>query len=416
MAVGRHRPVFIASNPIEWETRLQSLNSTFKASRRCECTQRQNNTMILGLVLTLLLVNYVHSSPISPRQAVTAMIAPSQPPPAGCIGSFPTLFGVAVMNVSMPASTAISPQKRQISTPAPIFTMGTVNQINDGQVQGGMHTDFITMRNATPTDPPTSTMAPVTQMSDGQLQVPTATTVPAALDNAAESACKTTGPASMAPSPKLNNGNNTGRPPSALRQVCSYSSQEIYPPETSAATQAPPLLPPEAAPFSFNVSPTAETTSSIKGSVSTPTTTSSSATQFNTDLSLVSCLTNSTLRLHLINNSVYDAQNRTGYIASNFQFQFDGPPQHGAMYTCGWSICPVNSDDSSLSTAPSNGGDGGEDTGNDGEVVGRIRTLALGNQTTFWQCLSGSFYNLYTVNWAAQCSPVELRIVRFEVC
>lgn len=61
-------------------------------------------------------------------------------------------------------------------------------------------------------------------------------------------------------------------------------------------------------------------------------------------------------------------------------------------------------------TQVQNGGDdsGGGDSG--------IMTLALGSQTTFWQCLSGSFYNLYTQNWAAQCSPVELRVVRLIEC
>jgi hypothetical protein len=45
-----------------------------------------------------------------------------------------------------------------------------------------------------------------------------------------------------------------------------------------------------------------------------------------------------------------------------------------------------------------------------------VMTLALGGSTTFWQCLSGDFYNLYTENWAAQCSPVELRITRLVSC
>jgi hypothetical protein len=108
----------------------------------------------------------------------------------------------------------------------------------------------------------------------------------------------------------------------------------------------------------------------------------------------VSCITNSTLQLTLSNNNLYDALNRTGYIASNYQFQFDGPPQSGALYTSGWSVCPVAGEDSA-----------------DGLV-----TLALGNSTTFWQCLSGEFYNLYTENWAAQCSPVEIRVVGLVKC
>ncbi|KAK0616959.1 hypothetical protein B0T14DRAFT_388933, partial [Immersiella caudata] len=74
---------------------------------------------------------------------------------------------------------------------------------------------------------------------------------------------------------------------------------------------------------------------------------------------------------------IKDAQGRTGYIASNFQFQFDGPPQAGSIYTAGFSEC-------------SNG------------------SLALGGSTVFYQCKSGSFYNLYDRWWADQCSPVEI--------
>jgi hypothetical protein len=72
-----------------------------------------------------------------------------------------------------------------------------------------------------------------------------------------------------------------------------------------------------------------------------------------------------------------DAQGRTGYIASNYQFQYDGPPQAGAIYTAGFSVCADGS-------------------------------IALGPSTTFYQCRSGDFSNLYDRNWAPQCSPINL--------
>lgn len=72
-----------------------------------------------------------------------------------------------------------------------------------------------------------------------------------------------------------------------------------------------------------------------------------------------------------------DSEERTGYIASNFQFQFDSPPQAGAIYTSGFSAC-------------SNG------------------SLALGGSAVFYECDSGDFFNLYDRSWAAQCSPVEI--------
>ncbi|CAK7231552.1 hypothetical protein SBRCBS47491_007970 [Sporothrix bragantina] len=89
------------------------------------------------------------------------------------------------------------------------------------------------------------------------------------------------------------------------------------------------------------------------------------------------CGTDGALLLKLANGILTDSKGRTGYIASNYQFQFDGPPQAGAIYTAGFSVC-----------------------GND--------SLALGGSTTWWQCKSGDFYNLYDRNWAAQCEAVEI--------
>ncbi|KAK4098032.1 hypothetical protein N658DRAFT_509948 [Parathielavia hyrcaniae] len=81
------------------------------------------------------------------------------------------------------------------------------------------------------------------------------------------------------------------------------------------------------------------------------------------------------LVLQLADGVLTDSHNRTGYIASNFQFQFDLPPQAGALYTAGFSACANGS-------------------------------LALGGSAVFWQCRSGTFHNLYDRWWAAQCEPV----------
>jgi hypothetical protein len=75
-----------------------------------------------------------------------------------------------------------------------------------------------------------------------------------------------------------------------------------------------------------------------------------------------------------------DNDGRTGYIAANSQLQFDDPPQTGAIYTAGFAAC-------------SNG------------------TLTLGDDAIFYQCLSGTFYNLYDESQGAQCSPVYIDIV-----
>jgi len=86
------------------------------------------------------------------------------------------------------------------------------------------------------------------------------------------------------------------------------------------------------------------------------------------------------LTLTLAGGKLTDAQGRTGYIAANYQFQFDAPAQTGAIYTAGFSVCQNGS-------------------------------LALGGSNTFYQCLSGDFYNLYDRSWAAQCSPILIDLL-----
>jgi len=106
------------------------------------------------------------------------------------------------------------------------------------------------------------------------------------------------------------------------------------------------------------------------------------------EISVVNVTSSSTKRstalvVSLADGTLTDAQGRTGYIASNYQFQFDAPAQAGAIYTSGWSAC-------------SNG------------------TLALGDSAIFYQCLSGTFYNLYDESTGAQCSEVYIDIVPME--
>lgn len=75
-----------------------------------------------------------------------------------------------------------------------------------------------------------------------------------------------------------------------------------------------------------------------------------------------------------------DSQGRTGYIADNYQFQFDAPPQAGAIVTAGFAVC----------------GNG---------------SLALGPSSVFYQCASGSFSNLYDRSWAAHCGPIHVNVI-----
>lgn len=76
-----------------------------------------------------------------------------------------------------------------------------------------------------------------------------------------------------------------------------------------------------------------------------------------------------------------DAKGRIGGIVANNQFQFDGPPsQAGTIYNSGFSVC-------------SNG------------------SLALGPSAIFYQCLSGTFYNLYNKPSGAACEAVIITVI-----
>ena len=210
----------------------------------------------------------------------------------------------------------------------PTYTMAPVSMIMDGQVQGGMHT---------------LTMMPVSQIGDGQVQAPTRVamaTLPVLSDDQPQAPV-----VSAAPVSQISDGQTQASTTTPVSQISDA------PPQASTASD----------------SAAAAATSSGSGA------------------RLVACKSEGTLELTLNNGVLKDAQGRTGYIASNFQFQFDAPPQSGAIYTSGFSVC-------------SNG------------------SLALGGSNIFYQCLSGNFYNLYDRYWAAQCSPVTIETLTLQEC
>ncbi|TKA70763.1 hypothetical protein B0A49_07282 [Cryomyces minteri] len=86
------------------------------------------------------------------------------------------------------------------------------------------------------------------------------------------------------------------------------------------------------------------------------------------------------LTLSLNNGVLKDQAGRTGYIAANRQYQFDSPPQTGAIYTAGFSVCGNSS-------------------------------LALGGSAIWYQCLSDTFYNLYDQIQGKQCNAVYIEAV-----
>ena len=90
--------------------------------------------------------------------------------------------------------------------------------------------------------------------------------------------------------------------------------------------------------------------------------------------------TSGALIVTLDNSIMHDALGRTAYIADNYQWQFDKPPQAGAITTAGYSVCRNNS-------------------------------VALGSSAIWWQCNSGPFDNIYDRNWAYQCKPAVMTVI-----
>ncbi|KAL8750237.1 MAG: hypothetical protein Q9184_006494 [Pyrenodesmia sp. 2 TL-2023] len=212
--------------------------------------------------------------------------------------------------------------------------MATVSIVDDGQVQAGMHTMM---------------MMPAQQISDGQVQAPAATTyAPVTVISDGQPQAPTIPTQTAAPVTQATDAQPQASSTPASEPVVPGSHEASIPSREFPSTNAP--------------------ESSSNGGITT-----------------VACASEGTLTLTLADGILKDAQGRTGYIAANYQFQFDAPPQSGAIYTSGFSAC-------------SNG------------------TLALGGSNVFYQCLSGTFYNLYDRSWAPQCSPITINLLQLQDC
>ena len=267
-----------------------------------------------------------------------------------------TTFGIAAMNISTYAAAkrqAINtisdgqPQVQSSAAPVSTQTIATaspVSQISDGQPQA----PTMVVAASSSAIQTMATMAPISQITDGQIQAPTTTYMPISVisDGQPQASVIPTGTSTAAAASQISDG---------------------QPQATTASASAVSTI--------SDGQPQAATASSSDATASS----TAPATK------LVACKTNSTLEISLGNGVLTDSQGRTGYIAANYQFQFDKPPQAGAIYTSGWSVC----------------GNG---------------SLALGGSNVFYQCRSGNFYNLYDRYWAPQCSPITIESLTLINC
>ena len=302
-------------------------------------------------------------------QAVTSAISPSQPAPSGCTVDFPSTFGLAVVTVGAASSSSApaGPSAASVATESPdgqpgpasatttpIPTATPVAQISDGQIQRQ------------------TTVSPVAQISDGQVQHQT-TAAPVAQISDGQIQHQTT----VAP----------------ITQISDGQVQATYSPVTVKSTMVSAQAVSQISDHQPQAPTSGTTATSVATSVYSTLVTSgvkprspATATQ-SPQLPATACRSKSSLTLSLNNGNLVDNEGRTGYIASNYQFQFDKPAQAGAIFTSGFSVCT----DTSL--------------------------LALGGTTTFYQCLSGDFYNLYDRDFGAgQCTPVNLQAIELQDC
>jgi len=340
--------------------------------------------MRLTLVLLAAAVA-VQASPMAMPQGVTAKISPSKPAPPGCEPSYAGgFFGVAVKNVSTSAVakkklvSTISDGQPQAPTSAPV-----VSTISDGQPQAPTSVAPIsTISDGQPQAP--TTVAPVSTISDGQPQAPTTVAPVSTISDGQPQA-----PTTAAPVSTISDGQPQAPTATAVSTISDGQPQAPTATAVSTISDGQPQAPTATAVSTISdgqpQAPTKTAVSTISdGQPQAPTATAVRASH-DTPIQLVACKTNSTLQISLANGVLTDNRGRTGYIASNYQFQFDKPPQAGAIYTAGWSLC-------------ANG------------------TLALGGSNIFYQCLSGSFFNLYNKDWAAQCSPIYIEALTLVNC
>ncbi|KAG7878227.1 hypothetical protein KL907_004219 [Ogataea polymorpha] len=300
-------------------------------------------------------------------------------------------FGIAINKVT---STSGAKAKRDVVTQigdgqvqaTTATTAAVVSQIGDGQIQATTATAKTTSKTTAPV---------VSQIGDGQIQATTATP-------------KTTSKTTAAVVSQIGDGQiqATTATPETAAVVTQIGDGQIQ--ATTATSKAAETTANVVSQIGDGQIQATTATSAHKsvvsqigdGQVQATTGTSSVASQITDgqvqasstaaagDSSSIptSCKSDEALAMVLKDGILTDSKGRIGSIVANRQFQFDGPPpQAGAIYAAGWAISPEG-------------------------------YLAIGNTTTFYQCLSGNFYNLYDESIGGQCEPVHLNIVDLVSC
>ncbi|CAI4583069.1 BAQ_1a_G0031680.mRNA.1.CDS.1 [Saccharomyces cerevisiae] len=307
----------------------------------------------------------------------------------GGITDYSSTFGIAIEAVATSASSiASSKAKRAASqigdgqvqaatTTAAVSkksTAAAVSQITDGQVQAAK-----------------STAAAVSQITDGQVQAAksTAAAVSQITDGQVQAAKSTAAAASQISDGQVQAAKSTAAAASQISdgQVQAAKSTAAAASQISdGQVQATTSTKAAASQITDGQIQASKTTSGASQVSDGQVQATAEVKDANDPVDVVSCNNNSTLSMSLSKGILTDRKGRIGSIVANRQFQFDGPPpQAGAIYAAGWSITPEGN-------------------------------LALGDQDTFYQCLSGDFYNLYDKHIGSQCHEVYLQAIDLIDC
>ncbi|CAI4599105.1 ASN_collapsed_G0032220.mRNA.1.CDS.1 [Saccharomyces cerevisiae] len=308
----------------------------------------------------------------------------------GGITDYSSSFGIAVEPI---ATTASSKAKRaaavsqigdgQIQAHQDYLskTTAAVSQIGDGQIQATTKTKAAAVSQigdgqiqaTTKTTSAKTTAAAVSQIGDGQIQATTKTKA-AAVSQIGDGQIQATTKTKAAAVSQIGDGQIQATTKTTAAAVSQIGDGQIQ--ATTNTTVAPVSQITDG-----QIQATTLTSATI-----IPSPAPAPITNGTDPVTAETCKSSGTLEMNLKGGILTDGKGRIGSIVANRQFQFDGPPpQAGAIYAAGWSITPEGN-------------------------------LAIGDQDTFYQCLSGNFYNLYDEHIGTQCNAVHLQAIDLVNC
>ncbi|ODV89889.1 hypothetical protein CANCADRAFT_20614, partial [Tortispora caseinolytica NRRL Y-17796] len=330
----------------------------------------------ISLFASTVLGAYVPGTDVSAWTTLT----PTGSAPPGAVTDYTVTFGIYTSE--LPTNTI---EKRAVSqiddgqVQAPTTTVAVVSQIGDGQIQAP-RCDVVTITTSAVTVVVTDsanckvTVPAVSQIGDGQIQAPTGHVAVVSQIGDGQIQAPTGHVAVVSQI-----GDGQIQAPTGVAVVSQIGDGQIQAPTHTVPAvsqigdgqiQAPTTL--------------VKVVSQINDGQVQATSAADSSTRSFGD-GLYTCDGEGVLSMTLKDGILTDSHGRIGSIVANRQFQFDGPPQAGCIYAKGWSI-------------QTNG------------------TLTLGDNSVFYKCRSGSFYNLYDQDIGSECIPIQFLVADVIKC